>query len=504
MNTIKKTQIIFSFSLVFISGKFVAQSEKEFSEIKQNITLNEVLTIASKHSLDVYKAKRKYGISYWDYKSFKASLLPKIDFETRPFTYSSALVQRYDSEQNIDVFRQQQTINSYADVYLSQNIGMFGTKLYMSSSFDRLENFGEIETVSYNVTPLRVGLIQPIMAFNTFKWKDQIAPLEVQKAKQNFIYELQEINLKTIRLFFDWALANQKVKIAKENKSSAQKLFNIGKKRYDLIAIERDELLNLELEVYNSSTNLTQCIQDLQKTESEMKLYLRDQLPSNLVPVLPEMVSDIVINLNKAIGLAYQNNPNIIDLKLKKIEALRDLDKEIKENRFDLSVTASYGLNQQADTFAKAYSNFLNQQLVAIQLNIPILDWGERHGKIEMAKMNNDVIEVQLEQTEEAFKQEVTLKVLEFNLQKELVMGKLRTREISKESYNLTQQRFISGNVDFLNLSASRKAWQLANENYIMALKDYWTLYYNVQKLTLFNFIEDTELIQDYTNFIEE
>ncbi|NMH89377.1 TolC family protein [Flavivirga algicola] len=480
------------------------QSNVSSGSIQRNITLDDVLKLASKKSLDVFKAKRKYGVNYWQFRSFKSSLLPKINFEARPFTFNRALIERYDSEQNIDVFRQQQTINSFGNLSISQNIRATGTRLFVNSSFNRLENFGDLEIETYSATPVRIGLSQPIMAFNTFKWQQKTAPLEFQKAKQDFLYALQTINLKSVDLFFKWALASKKVEIARENKASAEKLFNIGKKRYDLIAIERDDLLNLELDVYNANTNLTQNMQALQKTEAELQLFLRDELPQQSIPELPELISDLTIDLNKAIAFAYQNNPDILDLKIRKVEALRDLDRAIKDNRFDLSLTASYGLNQQANTFVDAYGRFLDQQMVAIQLNVPILDWGERKGKIKTARMNKDVIDIELQQNEDTYKQDITLKVLDFNLQKELVFGALKTREISKESYNLTEKRFLSGRVDYLNLTSSRKAWQLANENYIRTLQDYWTLYYKVQQLTLYNFIDGTHLVQDFETILKD
>jgi len=482
---------------------FALSSAGTFAQ-QQKITLDDIIVLASKNSLDIFKAKRKYGVSYWQFRSFKSSLLPKIDFETRPFTFNRALVQRYDSEQNIDVFRQQQTINSFANLSLSQNIGATGTRVFVNSSFNRLENFGDTETESYNATPVRIGLAQPIMAFNSFKWQKKTAPLQFQKAKQDFLYELQNIHLKSVDLFFKWALASKKVAIAKENKTSVEKLFNIGKKRYDLIAIERDELLNLELDVYDAHTALTQNLQTLQKTEAELQLFLRDQLPKKGIPELPELIANLTIDADKAIALAYQNNPDILHLKIKKIEALRDLDKTIKDNRFDLSLDASFGLNQQANTFIDAYGRFLDQQMVAIKLNVPILDWGERRGKIKTAKMNKDVIDIELQQDEDTYTQNITLQVLDFNLQKELVLGAQRTSEISKESYTLTEQRFLSGSVDFLNLTSSRKAWQLANENYIKALQNYWTLYYKVQQLTLYSFINNAPLLQDFEHILED
>lgn len=502
MKYTKILQISLMISSFLSIAKVCAQQNNNASNIEQTITLEEIISLASKKSLYAFKAKRKYGVNYWQFRAFKSSLLPKIDFETRPFTFNRALIERYDSEQNIDVFRQQQTINSFANLSISQNIGATGTQLFINSSFNRLENFGDFQTESYNATPVRIGLVQPIMAFNTFKWQQKTAPLEYEKAKQDFLYELQTINLKCVDLFFNWALASKKVEIAKENQASAQKLFKIGKKRYDVIAIERDELLNLELDVYNANTNLTQNLQTLQKAEAELRLFLRDQLPESVLPELPELITDLRIDLNKAIELAYQNNPDILDLKIKKIEALRDLDEAIKNNRFDLSLSASYGLNQQANTFVDAYGRFLDQQMVSVQLSVPILDWGERKGNIKTAKMNKDVIEIELQQNEDTYKQDVTQNVLDFNLQKELVDGALRTRDIAKESYQLTEQRFLSGNVDFLNLTSSRRAWQQANENYIVALQNYWNLYYKVQQLTLYNFINNNPLTQDFDTIL--
>ena len=475
-----------------------AQQTTVSLKLKQTISLSRVLDLANKNSLDAFKAKHKYGINYWKFKSFKSSLLPKINFESRPFTFNRVLVERYDSQQNIDVFRQQQNLNTFVNVSVNQNIRATGTSVFVNSSFNRLKNSGDFDTESYNATPVRIGLIQPLMAFNRFKWEHKIAPLEYQKAKQKFIYELQTINLKTVDLFFNWALANKKVDIAKENKQSAEKLFKIGKRRYDLGAIERDDVLNLELDVYNGNTNLTQNEQALDKAEAALKLFLRDELPNDTAPELPELISDLQIDIAEATNLANVNNPNIIDLKLRQVEALRDLDKAIKDNRFDLSVTASYGLNQQSNTFRDAYGNLLDQQMVSINFSIPILDWGERKGKIKTARMNKDVVDIELQQDEDKFKQDIIQKTIDFNIQKELVDGALRTSEIARESYKITEKRFLSGRIDLLNLTSSRKAWQSATERYIQSLLNYWKLYYQVQQLTLYDFMNKAPIEQDF------
>jgi outer membrane protein TolC len=133
-----------------------------------------------------------------------------------------------------------------------------------------------------------------------------------------------------------------------------------------------------------------------------------------------------------------------------------------------------------------------------VNFSIPILDWGERRGNIKTARMNKDVAEIELPQDADKFKQEITQKVLDFNLQKDLVEGAFKTSEIARESYQITEKRFALGNSDYLRLTSSRQAWQSATEQYIQSLLNYWRLYYEVQQLTLYDFMNNVPLTQDF------
>lgn len=504
MNFIKKTHLILLFSFGLCSVENTAQSPNKIEDNKQKVSLEDIIAIASKKSLDAFKAKQQYGASYWQFRSFKASVLPKVGLELAPLTYNKSVLKRYDSENNIDVYRPQQNLNSYANMSINQNIKATGATLYANSSFNRLANFGLIDSKDFTATPIQIGVIQPIMAFNRFKWAHIISPLQFERAKKQYLYELQDIKLKAVNYFFSWASASKRVELAQENVLSTQKLFKIGKKRYDLGSIEKDDVLNLELDVYNAQTNLTQNERELEKAEAELKLFLRDESPLYSLPELPELISNLQIDVKEATALAEANNPEIFNLKIKKIEAQRDLDKVIKENRFDLSLRGSYGLNQNANTFRDSYGRLLEQQMIAIQMNIPILDWGERKGNIKTAKMNNEVSEIAVQQESDKLNQQLGLKIIDFNLQKQLVAGALRTSEISKSSYDITEKRFLSGSIDLLRLTSARKAWQSASENYITSLYNYWKFYYEVQQLTLYDFQNKSTISKNFDEILEK
>ncbi|WP_037315949.1 TolC family protein [Salegentibacter sp. Hel_I_6] len=466
-------------------------------------SLPDLLKSGRERSLQAFRAKRQYALEYWRYRSFKSSLLPSLDLELEPFSYNRSFVERYDDDLNIDVYRQQQNLNSFARLSVNQNILLTGASVYLSSSFGRLVNYGENRLQSYNITPVRLGIVQPIMAFNALKWQKKTAMLELEKAKKEYIVNQQEINMHTVSLFFQWALASTKVDIAQENKKAAARLYKIGKKRYDLGSIEKDELLNLELENFTSATTLTRYEQDLETIVSDLKLFLNlKNLPEHSPP-LPEMIPNLKIGLEEAQHLAKQNNPDLLDIQIQEIHADRDLDEAIKNNRFNLSVNASFGLNQQAEHFENAYGHFLDQQIVAIQFRMPIVDWGERKGNIKMAKMTRELADIQVEQDRNDVSRNLRLAVANFNLQEEQVLAALRARNIAQESYQITEKRFLSGQVDVLRLTSARSARQTATEQYIQSLQLYWEYYYQVQQITLYNFIKGTPLSEDFDQLLK-
>lgn len=468
-----------------------------------DLTLEELLELSHERSLESFRTKRQYTLEYWRFRSFKASMLPSLDIELEPFNFNRSFVERYDADRNIDVFRRQQNITSFGRLSLNQNILLTGASVYVSSSFERLENHGQNRVQSYNAVPVRIGIVQPIMGFNGLKWQKKTAELELDKAKKAFIADQQKINKKGVALFFKWALANARVNIARENEKDATRLYKIGKKRYDLGSIEKDELLNLELEDFTSSTKLTHYEQNLETVIADLKLFLNVQhLPAEM-PQLPEMISDLKISKEKALRLARENNPDLLESAIREIHADRDLDKAIKENRFDLSISASFGLNQQANHFGNAYRDFLDQQIVGVKFSMPILDWGERKGNIKTAKMTRELANIEIEQDKNDVIRQLKLSVNKFNLQEKQVLDALRARNIARESYEITEKRFLSGKLDLLRLTSARTAWQETSEQYIQNLQQYWEYYYEVQALTLYDFIHKKTLREDFDALLQ-
>ena len=177
-----------------------------------------------------------------------------------------------------------------------------------------------------------------------------------------------------------------------------------------------------------------------------------------------------------------------MELRQNVLEAEQEVDRTRKESRFNASINASIGFNQVAEDIGGAYRHPLQQDMVSVSVSIPLVDWGVRKGKYNMAKNNLNVVRISSRQSEISIEEEVIMTVNDFNVQQSLVQSAEEALDLAILAYEETRQRFIIGKADISSLTLSLNRQQEAQRNYISALQDYWLNYYKIRKLTLFDF----------------
>ena len=158
------------------------------------------------------------------------------------------------------------------------------------------------------------------------------------------------------------------------------------------------------------------------------------------------------------------------------------------ESRFNASLNASVGFNQVAGKFKDAYHKPLQQDLVNVSVSIPLLDWGVRKGRYNMAKNNLNVVKIAARQEEINLEEEVTMTVSDFNIQHRMIASAEEALDLAVTAYHQTRQRFIIGKADVNSLTLALNRQQQAQKNYISALQNYWLNYYKIRRLTLHDF----------------
>ena len=134
---------------------------------------------------------------------------------------------------------------------------------------------------------------------------------------------------------------------------------------------------------------------------------------------------------------------------------------------------------------------------------MPIFDWGVSRGKVKMAQARLDMVRTQQEQDELDYRQELSKKVFQFNMQPSQCRDALRAEEIANENYAIVRRRFEAGTVTVTDLNNAQQDLESARAKYISQLQTFWYDYYSLQKSTLYDWISGTDLSVDFESLTQ-
>jgi outer membrane protein TolC len=166
------------------------------------------------------------------------------------------------------------------------------------------------------------------------------------------------------------------------------------------------------------------------------------------------------------------------------------------------NLSLSYGLRQQSALLPDVYRDPSNQQRVRLSLTMPIVDWGLSRGRYRMAQSSQELSQVQVAQALTDFEQNIILDVEQFNLQNDQVRIAAKSDEVAARRYEVTKQRFLIGRIDVLELNDADTRKDQNRRAYVQAIQNYWSYYYNMRSLTLYDFENDKLLDADFDKLI--
>ncbi|TSA28763.1 MAG: TolC family protein [Bacteroidetes bacterium] len=475
-------------SFVLLSFACITDGYGQFE--MRHLALQDAIEIAKDQSPDALNSKQTFRASFWEYKSFKASRLPLLDLDATLPQFQRKISQQTDITTGQQVFVPQQYFSSDANLSLSQQIGFTGGSIFIRSGLEAVYNITDSNTISsFLSTPVNVGLTQPIFQYNPFKWDRKIQPMKYSQAKQKYLEDVEQISIATTNYFFNLLSAQIELKIAYTNLSNYDTLYRIAQGRYQLGKIAENDLLLLELNFLKAQAAVENAELALDNALFRFKSFLRikDTIPIELIP--PSDIRFFNVNPNQAVILSQDNSSAFMDFQKRLLEAARDVNRAKLEGRFDAELTAVVGLTKNANTLAGAYQNPLDQQQLALGLNIPLYDWGVARGRIKMAESQEEIVKNSVEQEMIDFERNVYLKVVQFNMQKNQVTIAAKSDTVARKNYEVTKGRYLIGKMNsILDLNNAQIETDNAEKAYYQALETYWRNYFELRKLTLFDF----------------
>lgn len=485
-------QILYTLIAISLSTQFSVAQEKLRLNLKRTIEM------ANDSSLEAFRTENMYLAGYWEYRSYRANRLPSLTLNMTPAQYNRDFTQRYDSENNVDVYRSQRNFYAYGNLAIQQNFDLTGGTFFIDTELAYLRSFGDNKTTQYTSVPIRLGYSQSLVGYNAFKWERKIEPLKYEKIKKEFIYNTENVSEQATTYFFALAMAQVEHDLAKNEIASSDTLYKMGLQRHRIASISQADLLTLKLDNINARNCLQNAAIALKRAMFSLASFLNLDKNTEIELDLPGRPRDMLISVDEALVYARDNNPQFLELRQNILEAEQNVDKTKKESRFNASINASIGYNQTSNTFNDVYRQPMQQELVAVSVSIPLVDWGVRKGKHNMARNNLNVVKTSARQSEISIEEDVTMTVSDFNIQQSLIISAEEALELSILAYNETRQRFVIGKTDINSLTLSLNRQQDAQRNYISALQNYWLNYYKIRKLTLHDFATGISLPEKF------
>lgn len=452
------------------------------------LTLEQTIALANDSSLESFRSKHLYLAGYWEYRSYRAQRLPSLMMNLTPTQYYKTFTNDYDFTDNTYKYHNQQSFNAYGNIAIEQNFDLLGGTFFLDTELGYMRNFGYTTFTQFNATPIRIGYRQDLIGYNPFKWDRKIEPLKYEKTKKELIYNIEQTSEQATEYFFELAMAQAEYDLAKDNVASTDTLYTTGIERYRIAAISQADLLTLKLDRINAVNTLKNREIALKRAMFSLASFLNFDQNMEIRIILPAKPRKIDIPIDRALIASKENNPKFLEIKQNILEAERDMDKSRKESIMDVNLQASVGFNQISESFRNVYKNPMQQDVVSLSLSIPLVDWGVRKGKYNMAKNNLNVIKISAQQETLSLEEDVVMTVRDFNVQQDMIESAEEALDIANLAYEETKQRFMVGKADINSLTLSLNRQQEAQRNYISALQNYWSSYFKIRKLTLHDF----------------
>lgn len=466
----------------------------------RRLSLEEAIRLAQTQSVDAAVALNELKTSYWEYRTYKANLLPELMLTGIAPNY----MKQYSTYQESDgsfSFVRNNALEVTGELSATQNIWLTGGKLSFTSSLNYLQQLGADGNSSFMAIPFGLTLSQSIFGVNEIKWQRKIEPVRYKEAKANFVSATEEVTMKTITYYFNYLLACENVGIAEQNHRNAQKMYNVAVAKRKMGQISENELMQMHLLQLNAESTLTDNQSAMKNALFKLRSFLGLDEDVVLELLLPEQVPYIRLDYKDVLEKAQENHSFSLNIRRRQLQAEYEVAKARGGLR-DVNLFVSVGYTGKANEFADAYGGLRDNQVVKVGVTMPLLDWGKRKGRVKVAQSNLQVTESRLKQEQMNFSQDIFILVEQFNNQNKQLSIAIEADTIAGKRYRTSIETFMVGSINTLELNDAQMSKDVARRKWIDELYYYWYYYYQLRSITLWDFLQNESIDAEFDKIV--
>jgi outer membrane protein TolC len=470
------------------------------SEAQIDFSISDIIERSQSQSPDFKIAETRRENSYWEYRRFRSNYNPSVRLISNNsgpiFTNSySPIIQPDGSIEYLQINQ----FNPGINFALQQPVQWTGGIVSVNSVYNYFKNRVD-NSSQWNGQVFNIRFSQPIFAYNSYKWDKRIEPLRYEESRRAYAETMEAIARDAVDNFFNVLQAQIDLQIAQYNLANNDTIYKIEQGRYNIGTTSLDKLLQVELQLLRSRQEVAQARLNLQTFSLELRTFvgLRSGELFNLL--LPDVIPTIMVGEDDAVKYAKETRSAYVGFERRKAEAEARVA-QAKGQRYEVSLLGGFGLNSVGTEFNDLYQDPARQQFVTLSFDIPLVDWGRRKALMQSTYAFKRLNDYLIDQEEVTFEQTILTQVRQFEMLRLQIEITKKADEVAFERYNVAQNRYLIGKIDITNLNIALREKDDAKRSYLAALKSFWTAYYELRRLTLFDFAEQKYL---YNPFLED
>lgn len=440
----KKRRLVPALCLALISVAGVLAGGEE-------LTLEGALNIAFQNSPDMRQASLQLEVNQRNLWAEQAGLKSQFSLSVTPYLTSS---NRVFSELTSSYNTQTLTRTSTAFT-IRQPIKWTDAELRITDQFNWQEStssFAGGEKQSAFSNSLTVSLSQPLFTYNQTKMQIKELELALENAQLAYAIQKLQIERQVTQQFLNLYYSRRSIQISQEEYKNAMESLDIIRSKVEAGITAPEEFYQADITKDNSLATLEDKRMQHQNSLDTFKILLGLEV-EDLIDVSADIQKKIVeVDLDKAISHGLENRMELRQMGIEIQNALHDLIVTGAVNEFRGSLNLSFGLTGTNPQFAGLYDSPNSDRLIALTLDIPLFDWGQKKHLMAATQAQVDTVKLSAEEERKSIKSEIReayRNLLNQKRQIEIAEKSIKNAELT---YAINLERYRNGDLSSKDL----------------------------------------------------
>jgi len=344
------------------------------------------------------------------------------------------------------------------------------------------------------VRSLMFGIEQGLFRPREMMWASRVQELSASIAERQYLESREDLATTTTTAFFDLYVAEVALANAAANAAVNDTLYTLSQGRFEVGKIGENDLLQSELALLRARTAVDGARLERDRAEAALRrlLVLRSDAPLTVQP--PAEAPVIEVNPDVAVAQALNNASELTQIDLQATQARRQVSLARFNNGFNANIRAGYGYNQTATVFGDAYSSPLSSQRFSMSVSMPFYQWGAGRADVQAARADEARIEATARARRDAIQEEARFAALQLTQSQRMLAISAKADTVATKRFEVAKNRYVIGKIGMSDLYIAQNEKDQALQAYVQALRGYWTAYYRLRRLTLYDFAEKREI----------